>query len=227
VGSEVGERLACDDSRFRHRLLADAKYLHQKLSVLKNVGAPSAMLETVVAEKGFERGTHGEQPSGETKPASTRMTKSPVTDKALPGPAPIPDPPSPGSTPPVPNGMGRKNDINGRVTARLSSLMSSRPIPSTPSPRGGGAEVEVKSPPGKLSKNTLPPDSVPASATMAGSQGSHQSQFEGREAGYSQPPRNAQLPDAAVVGDIVRPTSPMKLPVMEDLVESRNEPPAS
>jgi hypothetical protein len=33
------------------RLLADAKYLHQKLSTLKNVGTPSGMLETIIAEK--------------------------------------------------------------------------------------------------------------------------------------------------------------------------------
>jgi len=36
---------------FLRRLLADAKYLHEKLSVLKNVGAPTALLETLVSEK--------------------------------------------------------------------------------------------------------------------------------------------------------------------------------
>jgi len=33
------------------RLLADARHLHEKLSALKNVGAPTGMLETLVAEK--------------------------------------------------------------------------------------------------------------------------------------------------------------------------------
>lgn len=35
----------------RCRMLADARFLHQKLSVLKNVNAPTNMLETLVGEK--------------------------------------------------------------------------------------------------------------------------------------------------------------------------------
>jgi len=38
------------------RLLADARHLHEKLSLLKNVGAPTGMLETLVAEKTIGRG---------------------------------------------------------------------------------------------------------------------------------------------------------------------------
>ncbi|KAH0830647.1 hypothetical protein J3R83DRAFT_2102 [Lanmaoa asiatica] len=41
-------------------MLADARFLHQKLSVLKNVSAPTNMLETLVAEKSIPRkSTHG------------------------------------------------------------------------------------------------------------------------------------------------------------------------
>lgn len=36
-------------------MLADAQFLHQKLSVLKNVCAPTNMVETVVAEKSIPR----------------------------------------------------------------------------------------------------------------------------------------------------------------------------
>jgi len=36
---------------FRRRMLADARFLHEKLSVLKNVNAPTNMLETLVGEK--------------------------------------------------------------------------------------------------------------------------------------------------------------------------------
>lgn len=36
-------------------MLADAQFLHQKLSVLKNVSAPTNMLETLVAEKSIPR----------------------------------------------------------------------------------------------------------------------------------------------------------------------------
>ncbi|KAI0797556.1 Vps54-like protein-domain-containing protein [Abortiporus biennis] len=39
----------------KDRLLADAKYLHQKLTGLKNVGAPTAMLEIVIQEKSIAR----------------------------------------------------------------------------------------------------------------------------------------------------------------------------
>lgn len=38
-------------SRVTFRLLMDAQFLHQKLSALKNVGAPTTMLETVISEK--------------------------------------------------------------------------------------------------------------------------------------------------------------------------------
>jgi len=37
-----------------HRLLADARYLHEKMSALQHVGAPGGMLETVVQEKSVE-----------------------------------------------------------------------------------------------------------------------------------------------------------------------------
>jgi len=36
-------------------MLADAQFLHQKLSVLKNVSAPTNMVETLVAEKSIPR----------------------------------------------------------------------------------------------------------------------------------------------------------------------------
>lgn len=42
-------------SHFWYRLLADARFLHQKLSVLKNVTAPTNMLETLVGEKTLPR----------------------------------------------------------------------------------------------------------------------------------------------------------------------------
>ncbi|KAH7910760.1 Vps54-like protein-domain-containing protein [Hygrophoropsis aurantiaca] len=39
----------------KDRLLVDARYLHEKLSVLKNVNAPTTMLETLVSEKPIPR----------------------------------------------------------------------------------------------------------------------------------------------------------------------------
>ncbi|KAF8965307.1 Vps54-like protein-domain-containing protein [Flammula alnicola] len=100
------------------RLLADAKYLHQKFATLKNVGAPTAMLETVIADKPIPRtGSNSNAHSGPSGPpapptrsntltanqrlkgllssrASTFMHHSaPDKDKALPLPTRTPSPP--------------------------------------------------------------------------------------------------------------------------------------
>ena len=58
---------------FLRRLLADAKYLHEKLSVLKNVGAPTALLETIVSEKVIGRAgkTDTSQQGGTSSSASS------------------------------------------------------------------------------------------------------------------------------------------------------------
>ena len=134
------------------RLLADAKFLHQKLSALKNVSAPSGMLETVIAEKSVVRkgaSATAESPKGSSN-ANQRskgmVFRSPVTEKALPTPVPE-----------VNNGMGRKGDINGRVNARLSSLMS--PPASLPAiPREGDNMVEP-------TRDPLPQSAPPQNAT--------------------------------------------------------------
>jgi hypothetical protein len=126
-----------------YRLLADARYLHQKLSALKNVTAPSSMLETVVMEKSVARqdvsaarsnaeSARGGSNAMQRSKGFVSSFKSPVLDKALPTPTA-----ELGS--PV-NGFGRKGDINGRVKARLSSLMS----PPASSGSSVPDEVEVR-----------------------------------------------------------------------------------
>jgi len=49
--SEEYGKIDLPNQEAKERLLQDARYLHQKLSGLKDIGAPSAMLETVVKEK--------------------------------------------------------------------------------------------------------------------------------------------------------------------------------
>lgn len=105
------------------RLLEDAKYLHQKLAILKNVGTPTGMLETVVAEKSIPR-TGGLNSSSPNTPMrsntlsanqrlkgllSGRSSSFTDKDKALPLPnqntSPPPVPPisdKPRSRSPVP-----------------------------------------------------------------------------------------------------------------------------
>lgn len=50
---DIGHQTATSDHL--QRMLADAQFLHRKLSVLKNVSAPTNMLETLVAEKSIPR----------------------------------------------------------------------------------------------------------------------------------------------------------------------------
>ena len=88
------------------RLLADAKYLQQKFSVLKNVGNSSGMLETVIAEKSLARVNTASGPSTPTRSNSLSASanqrlkgllsgKSSSFDKTIPIPAsPPPVPPS-------------------------------------------------------------------------------------------------------------------------------------
>lgn len=78
-------------------MLADAKYLHQKFSVLKNVGKPSTMLEVVVSEKSVARQPALISPRPSAPSVNERMKTmlsrrtsanySPV-EKALPTPTP-------------------------------------------------------------------------------------------------------------------------------------------
>ncbi|KAK2466748.1 hypothetical protein APHAL10511_001006 [Amanita phalloides] len=49
--SEEYGKIEIPNQEAKSRLLADAKYLHQKLSALKHIGTPSSMLETVIAER--------------------------------------------------------------------------------------------------------------------------------------------------------------------------------
>lgn len=49
----IPRTLICSANGHVGRLLQDARYLHEKMSGLKHVGAPGRMLETVVLEKTF------------------------------------------------------------------------------------------------------------------------------------------------------------------------------
>jgi len=73
-------------------MTADAKYLHQKLSALKNVGTPSNMLETVITEKGIGPKQTPPPSNTPTHPTANQRIKgifvrSPTIDRALPTPA--------------------------------------------------------------------------------------------------------------------------------------------
>ncbi|KAF8559658.1 Vps54-domain-containing protein [Imleria badia] len=54
ISEEYGQ-IELQSQEAKDRMLADAQFLHQKLSVLRNVSAPTNMLETLVAEKSIPR----------------------------------------------------------------------------------------------------------------------------------------------------------------------------
>jgi vacuolar protein sorting-associated protein 54 len=174
-------------------LLADAKYLHQKLSALKNVGAPSGMLETIVAEMGV--GRTGQPVALNNAGHRTMTLPAPISDLHSSGPAP----------PPAINGMGtgRQGDINGGVGARLSSLMSAPPAPVTPPPpreelSGNGfkqVQLPLSSPLASPPPASVPPartsieDVMPDVERMGGSQRPEDNEAE-------DPPPPPPLPDS-------------------------------
>ncbi|KZT09727.1 Vps54-domain-containing protein [Laetiporus sulphureus 93-53] len=55
--SEEFTKVELPSQEAKDRLLADARYLHNKLTGLRNVGAPTAMLEIIVSEKAVARNT--------------------------------------------------------------------------------------------------------------------------------------------------------------------------
>ncbi len=121
------------------RLLADAKFLHEKLSALKNVRAPTAMLTIVVQEKRIEHKSPPPAPALNAAPAPhsrfstifsrTETLKVPPTttpaptfsplvnsEKALPVLSPSPDPSSISPTPPVFSDGTPTPPVNGHTS---------------------------------------------------------------------------------------------------------------
>ncbi|OBZ75271.1 Vacuolar protein sorting-associated protein 54, chloroplastic [Grifola frondosa] len=117
--SEEYTKIELPSQDAKDRLLADARFLHEKLAALKNVAAPTAMLETVVSEKPLAIVVplpapvpHQGRLKGMLHRAGTLNGRKatlppppPNTEKALPPPVPATDTPSPGldfaGTPPV------------------------------------------------------------------------------------------------------------------------------
>lgn len=113
--SEEYSKIDLQSQEAKDRMLADAHYLHEKFSVLKNVGAPTNMLKNLVAEKALPR---------KTAFSNIRATASPnerirgllsrknsiKPDKPLPAvnssPTPSPPPPPPQGAPTHATTMG-------------------------------------------------------------------------------------------------------------------------
>ena len=132
----------------KDRLLADAKFLHEKLSVLKNIpGASTVMLVTVVSEKVPEnaRRLPANQRikgmlsrSNSSSQEDTTPPPQPPMGNLSPSPAPTsqpnsPDPPRPASPRPMlsPQPVHSPTDGN-RATSRPTTPVPSPPLPPLP-----------------------------------------------------------------------------------------------
>lgn len=159
-----------------YRLLEDARYLHRRLGALKNVTAPTGMLETVVSEKGVPRSSMNNVPRASAPSSPSPPTRSNTmsanqrlqsllssrasTDKALPIPdrtaTPPPVPPtsdkprSPSMASQVYSGT-LSNDSLSQSQLSLS-MRTSPPVQPIPTRRGSGfMQVERSASP--LSQN--------------------------------------------------------------------------
>ena len=125
-------------------LLADARFLNQKLAVMRNVGVPTGMLETVVADKSVARGSGGPVRAGGGAPATPAAA---VGAGSAPAPAPPP--------------MIRSNTLS--ANQRLKGLLSGRSASgfSQPSPAPPPVPIE-KALPAPVRTESPPP--VPPAA---------------------------------------------------------------
>jgi vacuolar protein sorting-associated protein 54 len=87
------------------RLLADAKYLQQKFSALKNVGTSNWMLETVITEKNLPRTNATPGPSTPTRSntlSANQRLKGLLSGKSSSFDKPMPIPTGTDLPPPIP-----------------------------------------------------------------------------------------------------------------------------
>ncbi|KAF4615174.1 hypothetical protein D9613_002656 [Agrocybe pediades] len=132
------------------RLLADAKYLHQKLAGLKNVGAPTNMLETVVTEKFIPK-------PGQNSAASPNGQGGPS-----------------GSSSPVPlarsNTLTANQRLKGLLSGKGSTFSQPSPSPSNSSDKEKGlpASGRMPSPPPPVPPTSEKPRSpIPPNASKS------------------------------------------------------------
>ncbi|TDL25021.1 Vps54-domain-containing protein [Rickenella mellea] len=161
--SEEYGKIELPDQAAKDRMLQDARYLHQKLSVLKNVGAPTGMLETVVSEKAVPRKGNARSPgesandrlkgifgrkenaaSVDARPSSPHSPPAGV-EKVQSGLPPLPATPTP---PPAP-----EKETNGP----LKSIQSPPPTPAEkPEPARTPGENGLPNPLPELNTNPTP-----------------------------------------------------------------------
>lgn len=145
------------DQEAKARLLADAKYLQQKFSTLKNVGTSNWMLETVITEKNLPRSNATPGPSTPTRSntlSANQRLKGLLSGKSSSFDKPMPIPTGTALPPPVPPSADKPRSPAPTTTANNAhesqdtlALSLSPPIQKpTGLPEGAGIkQVELSS----------------------------------------------------------------------------------
>jgi len=108
------------DQEAKERLLADAKYLQQKFSALKNVGTSNWMLETVITEKNLPRTNATAGPSTPTRSntlSANQRLKGLLSGKSSSFDKPTPIPTGTVLPPPVPPSADKPQSSTSTTTA--------------------------------------------------------------------------------------------------------------
>ncbi|KAF7322637.1 Vps54 domain-containing protein [Mycena chlorophos] len=158
--AEEYAKVVLPNEEARKGLLADARYLHQKLSELKNVGVPSGMLEIVIAELRVPR------PAASPAPNATNFvaSKTPASNNAATTAAATPPPPpsvasssAPASAPtstsssPAPAPGPPSTSSRGSIAARLrwnslaANALNNGSATTTPSTNGSNSGANSRS----------------------------------------------------------------------------------
>ncbi|KAI8982849.1 Vps54-domain-containing protein [Trametes punicea] len=189
--SEEYAKIELPSLEAKERLLADARYLQEKLTGLKNVAGPTAMLETVVSEKPVvnkQQQQPATQPTAQpavhsaTNPGRFRgilqrastlngrhvstsakdPTPIPVIEKALP--APVVDSPSPGTN--SPEKTPAVNPMSGKTSPAPTppaAIVTEKPLVAEPEVVDAEAMVETRNSKADVAPPALPPKgSAPA-----------------------------------------------------------------
>ncbi|KAH9930608.1 Vps54-like protein-domain-containing protein [Fomitopsis serialis] len=164
--SEEYTKIELPSQEAKERLLADARYLHQKLTGLKNVGAPTAMLEIIVQEKPVRVPTPAAHEAAAPQPTTQRFkgilqrTNSKRTETASdPTPPPVAPSPDPDAKllPVALTSASRSED----ALAMTQSPSASQVDISTPNGQGDRTSPDAPSKP--LSPAAVP---LPASSPL-------------------------------------------------------------
>jgi vacuolar protein sorting-associated protein 54 len=127
-----------------HGALADARYLHEKFSVLKAPGAPTAALETLVSDKRVANAPVSSQPATPT-PAPSSPVPLPPGDIPLGSPRPAVPPPT------------KRASLfsNERLKGTLS-WGGTQPPPSAPAPAPAPVQVPAQEKQGGYKQIAVP-----------------------------------------------------------------------